>query len=208
MIPSNADNQREKGMAAVSAPLSIEAFRSWVESRPDRERWELIAGVPMMMAPPTKAHQRIVANLDRLLGDALEKHHPEWISYQSVGLNLAPVAPDYDPEPDVVVVDADAPGPDERYSDRFYLAAEIVSTSDRKTVENKREVYKRHPDCRCVLVIQQNRFDVVVALLTKAGWTECRLTKPDDELILEEYGLRCTVADLYRGTALQPRAKR
>ena len=26
-------------------------------------------------------------------------------AYQRVGLNLAPVAPDYDPEPDVVVVD-------------------------------------------------------------------------------------------------------
>jgi Uma2 family endonuclease len=202
------NSQRENGMAGVSAPLSIEAFRSWVESRPDKEHWELIAGVPMMMAPPTKAHQRIVANLDRLLGDVLEKHRPEWISYQSIGLNLAPVSPDYDPEPDVVVVDADAPGPHERYSDRFYLAAEIVSTSDRKTVEDKREIYKRHPDCRCVLVIQQDRFDVVVALLTGSGWTEQRLTKPDDDLILEDFHLRCTLADLYRGTALQPRAKR
>src|SRR5256886_9476269 len=101
-------------MGATTAPLSIEAFRSWIESRPDKERWELIAGVPMMMAPPTKAHQRIVANLDRMLGDALKKYRPEWISYQSVGLNLAPVTPDYDPEPDAVVVDADPPGPDDR----------------------------------------------------------------------------------------------
>ena len=46
-------------MAGVSAPLSIEAFRSWLESRPDGEHWELIAGVPMMMAPPTHDHQRI-----------------------------------------------------------------------------------------------------------------------------------------------------
>ena len=109
----------------------------------------------MMMAPPTMAHQRIASNLDRLLGDALEKHRPEWTSYQRVGLNLAPVTPDYDPEPDVVVVDASAPGIDDRYSDRFYLAAEVVSASDRKTVENKRDVYKRHPDCRCVLVVEQ-----------------------------------------------------
>lgn len=194
-------------MAGVSAPLSIEAFRAWAESRPDREHWELIAGVPMMMAPPTKAHQRIVANLDRLFGDALEKHRPEWISYQRVGLNLAPVAPDYDPEPDVVVVDADAPGPDDRYSDRFYLAAEIVSTSDRKTVEDKREVYKRHPDCRCVLVIQQDRFDVRADVLTGSGWQQSRISGAQDELILEEFGLRCTLADLYHGTALQPRGK-
>jgi Uma2 family endonuclease len=207
MIPSNADNQRENGMAGVSAPLSIEAFRSWVESRPDREHWELIAGVPMMMAPPTRAHQRIVANLDRMLGDALEKHRPEWISYQRVGLNLAPVTPDYDPEPDVVVVDADLPGADDRYSDRFYLTAEVVSASDRKTVESKRDVYKRHPDCRCVLVIEQYRVEVSVSLLGASGWSEHRLIALTDELVLDEFGLRCTLADLYRGTVLQPRRK-
>ena len=188
--------------------MSIAAFRSWLELRPEKERWELIAGVPVMMAPPTKAHQRIVANLDDMLRDALKKHRPAWISYQSVGLNLAPVTPDYDPEPDVVVVDADPPGPDDRYSDRFYLAAEIVSTSDRKTVESKRDIYKRHPDCRCVLIIDQSALDVRVALLTNAGWTEARLTQPEDELVLDDFGLRCTLADLYRGTALMPRLSR
>jgi len=188
--------------------MSIAAFRSWLELRPEKERWELIAGVPVMMAPPTKAHQRIVANLDDMLRDALKKHRPAWISYQSVGLNLAPVTPDYDPEPDVVVVDADPPGPDDRYSDRFYLAAEIVSTSDRKTVESKRDIYKRHPDCRCVLIIDQSALDVRVALLTNAGWTEGRLTQPEDELVLDDFGLRCTLADLYRGTALVPRLSR
>ena len=193
---------------AIAKPLSIDAFRAWLESRPDEEHWELIAGVPTMMAPATKAHQRIAANLDRMLSDALEKHRPALTSYQRVGLNLAPVAPDYDPEPDVVVVDADAPGSDERYSDRFYLAAEVVSSSDRKTVERKREIYKRHPDCRCVLVIQQDRFDVGVSVLSDAVWTERHLTEPTDELILDEFGLRCTLADLYRGTALQPRGKR
>ena len=64
----------------------------------------------MMMAPPTKAHQRTVVNLDRIIGDALEG--------------------------------------------------------------------------------------------------ERRLTKLGDELVLEDFGLRCTLADLYRGTSLQPRGKR
>jgi Uma2 family endonuclease len=195
-------------MDAPVAPVSIETFRTWLESRPDNEHWELIAGVPMMMAPATKAHQRIAANLDRLLGDALEKHRPEWTSYQRVGLNLAPVTPDYDPEPDVVVVDADPPGVDDRYSDHFYLAAEVVSQSDRKTVESKRDVYKRHPDCRCVLVIEQYRMEVSVWTLGKTDWTERRLTKANDELVLNDFGLRCRLSDLYRGTALQPRPKR
>jgi len=192
---------------AIAEPLSIEAFRAWLESRPDDEHWELIGGVIMMMAPASKAHQRIASNLERLLNDALEAHRPELAAYQRVGLNLAPIAPDYDPEPDVVVIGADEDG-DERYSDRFYLAAEVVSASDRKTVESKRNIYKRHPDCRCVLVIQQGRFDVGVAVLGDVGWIEQHLTRPDDRLILQEFGLDCALADLYRGTALQPRGKR
>ena len=191
---------------ATEKPLSVDAFRAWLDTRPDHERWELIAGAPVMMAPATHDHQRIAANLDRLLFDALEKHRPELTSYQRVGLNLAPVAPDYDPEPDVAVISADEIG-DIRYSDRFFLAAEIVSRSDRRTVESKRDVYKRHPDCRCVLVIEQSRVEVGAWFLGDAGWTERRLTALTDELALEEFGLRCTLADLYRGTALAPRRK-
>jgi Uma2 family endonuclease len=194
-------------MGAAVAPLSIETFRAWLESRPDEEHWELIGGVIMMMAPATHDHQRIASNLERLLNDALEVHRPELAAYQRVGLNLAPIAPDYDPEPDVVVIGADENG-DERYSDRFYLAAEVVSSSDRKTVASKRDVYKRHPDCRCVLVIEQYRIEVGVWLLTDGGWTERRLSEPTDMLILQEFGLRCALADLYRGTTLQPRRPR
>jgi Uma2 family endonuclease len=54
------------------AALSVEAFRNWVVSRPDEERWELVDGTPMMMAPPTRDHQRIASNLERLLNDAIE----------------------------------------------------------------------------------------------------------------------------------------
>ena len=158
------------------------------------------------MAPATHDRRRITSNLEGLLNKALESHRPAWTAYQRVGLNLAPITPDYDPEPDVVVVDADG-SDDERYSDRFYLVAEVVSSSDKKTVESKRGIYQRHPDCRCVLVIQQDRFDVGVAVLTDGSWTEHRLAKADDQLVLEEFGLRCTLADLYRGTALQPRKR-
>jgi len=194
-------------MGATTAPLSIETFRTWLESRPDNEHWELIGGVIMMMAPATHDHQRIASNLERLLNDALESHQPELTAYQRVGLNLASVAPDYDPEPDAAVISSDERG-DIRYSDRFFLAAEIVSKSDQTTVESKRDVYKRHPDCRCVLVIEQYRIEVSVWTLSAGGWAERRLTKADDELGLPDFGLRCRLSDLYRGTALQPRTKR
>ena len=68
--------------------LSVEAFRAFYDGRPDEERWELIDGVPMMMAPPTFVHQRIASNLERLFNDALELHRPTWAAYQRGGLNL------------------------------------------------------------------------------------------------------------------------
>lgn len=54
-------------MGATTAPLSIEAFRAWLESRPDEEHWELIGGVITMMAPATRDHQRIGSNLVTML---------------------------------------------------------------------------------------------------------------------------------------------
>jgi Uma2 family endonuclease len=133
--------------------LSVEAFRSFYQGRPDEERWELINGVPMMMAPPTFVHQRIASNLERLLNDALEKRDPARAAYQRGGLNLKRVVANYDPEPDVVVVNV-VLAPDQHYVDRFYLAAEVVSDSDRKTLTGKREIYKLHQHCSCVLTVR------------------------------------------------------
>jgi Uma2 family endonuclease len=191
---------------AVAESMSIAEFRAWVETRPDEEHWELIAGVPTMMAPPTRDHQRIASNLERLLNDALEASGAPMEAFQRSGLNLAPIAPDYDPEPDVVVISEDEPG-NERYADRFYLAAEVVSKSDAKTVESKRRIYQRHPDCRYVLVIQQTRLEIGMAVLGESGWIERRLSDPDDLLVLADFGLTCTLADIYRGTSLLPRKR-
>ena len=184
--------------------LSIEAFRVFYDSRPDEEHWELIDGVPMMMAPATFVHQRIASNLERLLNDALEKHDPGRAAYQRGGLNLRPDVDNYDPEPDVVVVDV-IEAPDQRYVDRFYLAAEVVSDSDSTRADAKREIYKLHRHCTCVLTVRQDRIEVRVDARTDAGWQPTVLNKRDDVLALPAFGLRCNVADLYRGTPLQPR---
>jgi Uma2 family endonuclease len=134
--------------AALSKPqrMSRELFRGFVEGRPGEEHWELIDGVAMMMAPPTLAHQRIASNLERLLLAALETQVPQLTAFMAIGVNVGSAVDDYDPEPDVVVVDASIEEkPDERYANRFYLIAEVVSASDRVDVAGKREIYKLHP---------------------------------------------------------------
>jgi Uma2 family endonuclease len=107
----------------------------------------------------------------------------------------------------VAVVDADAGG-DPRYTDRFYLAAEVVSDSDRNTVAAKSEIYKRHPHCSYVLVVQQDRYEVNVAIRSGEDWNDTVLTDPGERLVLLDMGLRCAAADLYKGTAVRRSASR
>jgi Uma2 family endonuclease len=189
--------------------MSVGQFRQFVEGRPDKERWELIDGVAMMMAPPTLAHQRIASNLERLLLDALEAHAPALTAFQAIGVNVGPEIEDYDPEPDVVVTDSsveEAQG--ERYADRFYLAAEIVSSNERVDLDRKRSIYKLHEACSCIMTVQQDRFELRIDLRTETGWSDHVLKRQDDTLALPAFGLSCRVADLYRGTPLLPRRPR
>src|SRR5262245_11556280 len=99
--------------------LSIADFRAFVATRPDEEHWELIDGAARKISPVTKAHRRIASNLEHRLNDALQRISLSLAAYQRLGLNIAPVSKDYDPEPDVVVIDADD-ATDERYAERFY----------------------------------------------------------------------------------------
>lgn len=187
--------------------LSVALFRSFLEGRPEEERWELIDGVAMMMTPPTLAHQRVAGNLERLLLAALEARAPNMTALQAIGVDLGPAIEDYDPEPDLVVIDSAATErPGERYAACFYLVAEIVSASDRVSIESKRAVYRLHESCNCILTIEQDRFEIRMERRTDEGWREQVLSGPDDLVILDDYGLRCRLGDLYRGTALAPLA--
>lgn len=88
------------------------------------------------------------------------------------------------------------------------MPTEIVSSNDRVDVESKRAVYKLHESCTCILTVQQERFEVRIDLRTDTGWSEQVLQKPDDILALTDFGLRCKISDLYRGTRLLPRHRR
>lgn len=197
--------------AAVRKPSfwTIDSFRSWTEARPAEERWELIDGAAILMTPPTLAHQRIASNLERFLNDALEMHDPSRLAFQRTGIELRPEVQNYLPEPDVVILDAEfAPG--QRYSERFYLAAEVISSSDNRKereddtvwAEKKRAIYRDHPGCSCVLVIEQDRCEVRIDLRTQSGWTSRTLCDPEDLIEAPQFGFKCRVADLYRHTPL------
>jgi Uma2 family endonuclease len=179
--------------------LSVASFRAWLASRPEEEHWELIEGVPMMMTPPNRRHQRIASNLESLLNVALGRHDPAFSAYHDIGVNIIADVP-YDPEPDVAVIREDE-NPDPRYAERFYLVAEILSESDKSVIESKRDIYRAHPCCTCILLVRQDRPEVIVDRRTDDGWRS-QVLYGTDKLVLPEFGLTCLVKDVYRDTSL------
>src|SRR5260370_7371798 len=51
----------------LSGTMDVDEFMGFLETRPDKERWDLIEGIAVMMASPNHAHQRISSNLSYLL---------------------------------------------------------------------------------------------------------------------------------------------
>lgn len=197
--------------SALAEPLqrmSAADFRAFQLARPDHERWELWAGVPVQMSPALLMHNRIADNLVRLLDEALAVHDPTRIALQRSGIEVESFG-DCRPEPDVAVLDA-AFTADQRFMSRAYLLAEVVSSTDRERVpgraeaklEAKRRLYRSHPPCEAILSIEQDRVDVLLETRVGDRWTERRLKGLETTLALPSFGLTCTLGDLYGRTPL------
>ena len=109
----------------------------------------------------------------------------------------------FQPEPDVVV----APGPAgyELYALDFRLVAEILSPSNRRTeIDLKLRRYREAPDNLYAVVIEPREILVEVHAKNR-NWEPVILRQRDDPIEMPEFGLRCSVGDLYRGTPLDPR---
>lgn len=186
--------------------LTMEQFHAFRDERPKEEKWELIDGVPMMMPPPTLVHQRITANLHRLLNECLEEVRPEWRADSEVGVWLKGDEK-YNPEPDVTVIDT-AVAIGQIYVERFYFVAEILSESDKKAVlEAKLRYYQHHEHNRCVLLVHQDRVGAEQHDRDGAIWRPRQLSGPHEPLTFPDIGTIGRLGDLYRFTPLDPFAK-
>jgi Uma2 family endonuclease len=182
--------------------MDVDEFMAFLETRSDRERWDLIEGIAVMMASPNHAHQRISSNLSQLLNTAFAARKLDLFAYIGTAVR-SPGVRNFQPQPDVVVV----PGVSgyDLYSEHFQLAAEVLSpTNRRQEIDMKLRAYCEAPDNLYAVVIEPREF--LVEIYSKRGnWQPAILTKADDSIEMPEFGLRCRVADLYVGTPLDPR---
>jgi Uma2 family endonuclease len=187
---------------ALSGTMDVDEFMAFLETRPKGERWDLIEGVAVMMAPPSVAHQRIAHNLCSLLMSAFAARSLDLFPYIGIGVRTRGVR-NFQPEPDVTVLPGVA-GYD-LYSDRFQLVAEILSPSNTVgEIELKLRRYREAPDNLYALVIEPREFRMEIHAKSR-DWQRTALRQPEDLIELPEFGLRCHLHDLYRGTPLDLR---
>src|SRR6516165_11060091 len=186
-----------------SGTMHVDEFMAFLEMRPKEERWDLIEGVAVMMAPPSMAHQRIALKLWDLLNRAFAAQGSNLFAYHEIALRLPGVL-NFQPEPDVVV----APGPagPELYTQDFRLVAEIVSLSNRRTeIDLKLQRYRQAASNLYAVVIEPHEIFVEIYARSR-NWRPVILRGREDPIEMPEFGLRCSVGDLYRGTTLDPQS--
>ncbi len=187
--------------APLSGTMDVDEFMAFLETRPDEERWELVEGVAVMMAPPSRAHQRIAQNFAALLNSAFAAQRRDLFAYIGTGAR-APGVRDFHVLPDVAVV----PGISDYdlYSEDYLLAAEVLSPSNtRRKMELKLRRYREAPDNLYAVVIEPREF-LVEVYAKRGNWQPAILAQMDEWIDMPELGLRCRVVDLYRGTPLDP----
>ena len=186
---------------AFPGDMQIGEFLAFVKHRPKEEYWQLVEGIAIMMNPPTMAHQMIALNLRDLLNEGLGAQELDVFVVNEVGVRVRGVTK-FLPRPDLVIVPGIAGY--QLYADRFLLVAEVLSPSNTKSlIAQKVRRYKQHPDNLYCLVIDSRRTWLQLHS-RRSDWGLVTLDDPADILELPEFGLRCTVVELYRRTPLDP----
>jgi len=184
-----------------SGTMDVDEFMAFLETRPKGEHWDLIEGIAVMMAPPTVVHQRIVHNLCNLLHAAFAAGRLNLFAYTGLGVRT-PGVKNFQPQPDVIVLPGAARY--ELYSENFQLAVEVLSPSNTRTeIDLKLHRYRAAPDNLYVVVVDSRELLVEIYARSR-GWQPLTLKRIGDPIEMPEFGLRCCVIDLYRGTPLDP----
>ncbi|KNY22432.1 Uma2 family endonuclease [Methylobacterium sp. ARG-1] len=177
------------------ARMSVAEYRRWVEPRPDEERWELLDGEPVLMAPPSARHQRIVTNLLTRLDGLAEPRGCG--AYPGLAI-LSDAMDDYAPYPDVVVHCGSMPPGG--YVDDPLLIVEVLSsgtmTNDRG---RKLAFYATVPSLQTLLIVYQDEARIEV-WRRDAGWT-MRVAGPGEAIALPELGGALPVGEAYARVA-------
>ena len=172
--------------------MKVAGFIEMIEPYPDGERWELLDGEAVLMAPQNERHQRIVTNLLRRCDDLALARGCSALP----GLGILNDAIDYyAPIPDVVV--RCGPMLDGGYAHDPVFLAEVLS---RSTMINDRgrklAFYQTVPSLRTIFIVSPDEVRVEAWHRGSQDWA-LDLKRSADVIEAENLG-RIALRDIYR----------
>jgi Uma2 family endonuclease len=150
---------------------------------------ELIEGLLVDMSPKTREHERAIRWLTRLLHAEID--HERFEVFVAAPLTLG----GSEPEPDVAVVDLDAPRP--YHPATAALVVEVAVSSQRRDLRVKPRIYARAGVPLYWVVDLEQRRAVVHSAPGPDGYDSVEMVGPDGTLLAAHIGLPAiSVAEL------------
>lgn len=187
-----------KSLAKDNLPRTVEEFDRWHAQQP--ERWEFIAGVPVMMAPASLPHTIIKTNIARHLGNKLAgtpcRAYVDGAEVKVRSKRLSAI-------PDIVVACGrpDLASPEIREP---IVIVEVLSPStERDDTERKCRAYRLIPSLRYYLVVEQE--EPFVTVHTRTG--PSAFIEEDHQagtIDLPEIGVSLSFAEIYEDVEFTP----
>jgi len=172
-------------------PRTVEAFDRWHLFQP--ERWEFIAGVPVMMAPASLPHSIIKSNIARHLGNKLEGTPCRAIvdGPEVKARSLSAI-------PDVVVACGRLDQSTATLSDPVLIVEVLSPSSERDDIGRKWQGYCLIPSLKHYLVVAQEL--PFVTLHTRTGPSSFEERFYEDGIIeLGDPGISLSLDEIYDG---------
>jgi Uma2 family endonuclease len=184
----------------VPAVMDVAEFLAW--DAPTGNRWQLVDGEPQAMAPASRTHGVIQAELSRLIGNHLEAQAPGCTVIANAG-TIPRIRADANFRiPDLAVTCSD-------YQEEEYDVSEPVLLVEILSPANKTETwtnvwsYTTIPSVQEVLILHSVRVRAELLRRDALGnWPERALVLDDGLLELESIDFRIPLAAIYRRTRL------
>jgi Uma2 family endonuclease len=180
-----------------SNPMTAADFFAFSASRPEGERWELIAGEPILSPSANHIHQRIVGNLIVAL-TLKAREQALWEVIPGIGVKISDVNI---PVPDVLV--RPATRLDDWKCDDAIVAFEVLSPSSADhDLRWKRKAYAQLASVQHYVVVAQDAAEVVV-YDRQDNFAERNIEGIEQVLHLSALGVEIALADIYRNTGIE-----
>ena len=178
---------------------TIEAFRAFIDDRPDDEKWELIDGEIVLNPTANNRHQRIARNILYELETICRSTTQSWEAIPGIS-SRHPDDQSNEPIPDAMIVP--------RSSDIFnwtydiLVAFEILSPfSLRRDMVHKRNFYTRIESLSHYIVLAQDRIEATIFSRSDA-FSPKTLVAADDRIEIAPLGVSLSLAEIYRDVPL------